>query len=92
MTTQHTPAGDRQQGDFQGPPPVVAMGPPPALMMSLDQLKTLIDSYSGQGQGRAAAAPEDDFPNVSSVAVKLPTFWMHDPDLWFLQTLSLIHI
>ena len=29
---------------------------------------------------------DDDFPNVSSVAVKLPTFWMHDPDLWFLQT------
>ena len=88
MTTQHTPAADRQQGDFQGPPPVVAMGPPPALMMSPDQLKTLIDSYNGQGQGQglAAAAQEDDFPNVSSVAVKLPTFWTHDPDLWFLQT------
>ena len=88
MATQHTPAGDRQQqGDFQGPPPVIAMNPPPALMMSPDQLKTLIDSYNVQGaRGAAAAAPEEDFPNVSLVAVKLPTFWTHDPDLWFLQT------
>ena len=87
MTTQHTPAaGDRQQ---QAPPPVIAMNPPPALMMSPDQLKTLIDSYNVQGPRGAAAAgaaPEEDFPNVSSVAVKLTTFWTHDPDLWFLQT------
>ena len=69
--------------DFQRPPPVVAMGHGPMLMSS-DQFDRLIDTC--RAPAAAAGTAEDDFPNVSSVAVKLPTFWMHDPDLWFLQT------
>ena len=87
MATQHTPQNTRQpqaqgaQGnpDFQNPPPVIAMGPP-AMMMSPDQFRTLIDTC------KPDAAREADFPGVNSAAVKLPTFWMHDPNLWFLQT------
>ena len=92
MATQHTPQGNKaagQQatpGDFQNPPPVVAMAaPPPAMLMSDDQFQVLIDRC-GTGHGPGAPVAEQDFPNVSSVAVKLPTFWTHDPDLWFLQT------
>ena len=32
-----------------------------------------------------------DFPNVSAVSVKLPTFWTNDPELWFLQTESVFN-
>ena len=94
MNTQHTPQANKAatqgtqgtqgaQGDFQNPPPMVAMAPPPAMLMSPDQFQVLIDRC---GAGQGAPAAEEDFPNVSSVAVKLPTFWTHDPDLWFLQT------
>ena len=86
MTTRHTPQNTRQAaeqatpGDVQQPPPIAAIGQP-AMMMSPDQFKALIDTCKGSD-----AAGDADFPGVNSVAVKLPTFWMHDPDLWFLQT------
>ena len=53
------------------------------------------ESSSGNCNGSASddddtckseAGGDADFPGINSVAVKLPTFWMHDPDLWFLQS------
>ena len=85
MTTQHTPQsqGRAQQpagtpDDMGRPPPIIAMNQQPQVVMSPDQFRSFMD-FRG-------AHSEEDFPNVSSVAVKLPTFWTHDPDLWFLQT------
>ena len=69
---------------FQSPPPPVGM------MMSNDQFRELIETCKSESTGAGAAAgvgaADADFPGVNSVAVKLPTFWTHDPDLWFLQT------
>ena len=78
---------------FANPPP--QLGP---MLMSPDQFQLFMDRCVPQSQAPvqplpavAPVAQDDggpDFPNVSSVAVKLPTFWTHSPDLW----LSLIHI
>ena len=43
-----------------------------------------MDSFhNGTAPARAVI---DDGIGVNAVAVKLPTFWVHDPELWFLQT------
>ena len=90
MNIQHTPENTRQAqaqvhgAGFQTPPPPVGM------MMSTDQFRELIETCksesAGAGAGAGAGAADADFPGVNSVAVKLPTFWTHDPDLWFMQT------
>ena len=86
---QHTPENTRQAqasphgAGFQTPPPV-------GMMMSNDQFRELIETCksesAGAGAGAGVGAADADFPGVNSVAVKLHTFWTHDPDLWFLQT------
>ena len=99
------PQGARATPEFTGftnPPP---FGAP--VVMSPDQFKSLMDRIP-PAAAAAARAPADDGgqdfgPNVSSVSVKLPSFWMNDRELWFLQVesvfatrtppvLSLIHI
>ena len=95
MSTDCTPQGQahgaRATPDFTGfgaPPPNFA-----PVVMSPDQFKLLIDRIPTV---QAAAAPaavqaeggQDYGPNISSVSVKLPTFWMNDPELWFLQVES----
>ena len=78
MATQHTPQADRT------PPvnPTATPGPmiphaPPAMMMTLDQFMVLLESH------RTPSEPAE--PAVNTVAVKLPNFWMSDPELWFMQ-------
>ena len=78
---------------FANPPP--QLGP---MLMSPDQFRLFMDKCVPQSPAPAqlppVAAQDDggpDFPNVSSVAVKLPTFWTHDPDMWFLQTESVFN-
>ena len=72
------------------------------MLMSPDQFRLFMDKCVPQSPAPvqlppvpvAPVAQDDggpDFPNVSSVAVKLPTFWTHDPDLWFLQTESVFN-
>ena len=72
---------------FASPPP---MGP---MLMSPEQFRHFMDTCVPVQQAQTApvqvqAEGGPDFPNVSSVAVKLPTFWTTDPELWFLQTES----
>ena len=75
-----------QRGAQAGTPPGFQQ-PFPAqanVVLSPDQFKSFMENYS------TASAPTraliDDNIGVNSVAVKLPTFWVHDPELWFLHT------
>ena len=53
------------------------------MMMSPDQFKVLIDTYRPPQENNV----DSESPlSANSVAVKLPTFWISDSDLWFLQT------
>ena len=87
MNTQRTPV--RDDAAFAGPPPQAP------IVMSPDQFHALIDSVKAPAPATVAAIaqPEGgaDYPNVSAVAVKLPTFWASDPELWFLQTESVFN-
>ena len=70
-----------------------AFNAPPPMIMSPDQFQAFLETCKGT-QPPVMAMNDDggaDFPNVSSVSVKLPTFWTHDPDLWFLQTESVFN-
>ena len=77
---------------FAGPPPLFGL-----MMMSPDQFKVFMDTCVPPPPAPAPVAQVakdnggTDFPNVSSVSVKLPTFWTHDPELWFLQTESVFN-
>ena len=91
MTTRHTPLTDRQQAqaqaqatpvDFNNPPPVIAIGQNTPMTLSNDQFKELIGTCRVPDAGSAG---DSDAGGLNAVAVKLPTFWMHDPELWFLQ-------
>ena len=96
MSVERTPQGQGQgQGQAQASgsratPDFTFAGPPPApVVMSPDQFKSLIDRIpSGQAAPGQAEGGQDYGPNVSSVSVKLPTFWINDPELWFLQVES----
>ena len=80
MATDRTPQAQQINPEFANPPPVV---------MSPNQFTSLIDRIpAGAGAGAGAAGGQDLAPNVSSVSVKLPSFWMNDPELWFLQVES----
>ena len=70
---------------FANPPP---FGP---MMMSPDQFKVFMDTCSPAAAQVRHDDGGPDFPNVSNVSVKLPTFWTHDPELWFLQTESVFN-
>ena len=95
---QYTPRGRGPQGQAAQAAAAAATGTPPPgfgqppvqqLVMSPDQFQAIVESCKGQGQGQGLVQAIDDgvdFPNLGSVAVKLPTFCMHDPELWFLQT------
>ena len=81
MTTQHTPANDRQPSvqvvaTPRGP---VLQQPPPAMLMSPEQFKVLLEQHRAPADAAQPAAA------VNAVAVKLPNFWMSDPELWFMQ-------
>ena len=79
MSTQHTPQDVRQgAAAAAATPPVLAMNQDHNVVMSPAQLERLITNCN-----KSEAA--DDEAHIGSVAVKLPTFWTHDPDLWFLQ-------
>ena len=85
MSTDRTPQGTRATPHFEG------FANPPPVVMSPDQFKSLIDWIPMMQAAPAAIQAEggQDFgPNVSSVSVKLPTIWMNDPELWFLQVES----
>ena len=96
-----TPQGTRPQaqeqaqaqatpGVFNNPPP----GIPAPMILSPDQFQAFLDTCkSSPGPAVAMGGDDggDDYPNVSSVSVKLPTFWTHDPELWFLQTESVFN-
>ena len=96
MSTARTPQDDRAAGasaagPFQHPPPLQA-----PVVMSPDQFRALMENCkpSTQAPPTQAIAQDDgglDFPNVSAVSVKLPTFWTNDPELWFLQTESVFN-
>ena len=85
---EHTP---------QRPPPppgtaaanaaLAAVTPP---QMSHLDFKVYMDRYMAANAGDPAASPapvvqQQDPPSVDAVQVKLPTFWMADPTLWFHQ-------
>ena len=103
MTTKHTPQSDKgppppqQRGATAAEAAPVFATPPPLgpMLMSPEQFRHFMDTCVPVQQAQAQVAPVPvpaeggpDFPNVSSVAVKLPTFWTTDPELWFLQTES----
>ena len=50
-------------------------------VMSPGQFKTLMDTYAAAGM----QPREEDPEGINSTAVKLPTFWSTDPELWFYQ-------
>ena len=50
-------------------------------VMSPGQFKTLMDTYVAAGM----QPREEDPESINSTAVKLPTFWSTDPELWFYQ-------
>ena len=94
MSVERTPQGNRTDGAgaagvFTAPPPQLGQAP---MVLTPDQFQAFLETCKASpGPPVAAIARDDggeDFPNVSSVAVKLPTFWTHDPELWFLQTES----
>ena len=88
MTT-HTPRGQRGQATAAAPvrtPPPGFLQPAPAVQLSPDQFKAFMDLHSAAGPVRAVPDVEIEGVGVNSIGVKLPTFWVHDPDLWFLQT------
>ena len=106
MSTERTPQGKEPvfgagagvagaaAGIFSAPPP--HFGQPPTVLTP-DQFQALLDTCESSQVSPppvAALARDDggaDYPNVSSVSVKLPTFWTHDPELWFLQTESVFN-
>ena len=101
MSTERTPQGTRPHGQEQAQAqatPVVINNPPPGIpapmMLSLDQFQAFLETCKSS-PGPAMALHRDDggadILNVSYVSVKLPTFWTHDPDLWFLQTESVFN-
>ena len=79
-------------GVFQHPPPTQSM--PAPILLSPTQFQAFLDkmpSTPAVPPPVQAIAQDDggvDYPNVSSVSVKLPSFWTNDPELWFLQTES----
>ena len=84
MSVERTPQGHGQaQAAFSHPPPQAQV------VMSNDQFQALIDTVKPASPAPAVAMAQGDggpdFPNVSAVAVKLPTFWTSDPELWFLR-------
>ena len=88
MTT-YTPRGQRpthaQAGTPAGAAGTSQVFPAQAnVVLSPDQFKAFVDNYNSS-TGPARALIEDNI-GVNAVAVKLPTFWVHDPELWFLQT------
>ena len=101
MSTARTPQDDRAGTSaaagaaaaplFNHPPPA-----PTQVVMTTDQFETLMKNCGSPGfQPPTQAIAQDDggvdFPGVSSVSVKLPTFWTNDPELWFLQTESIFN-
>ena len=55
-------------------------------VMSPQQFKRLMDQYAEAGIARNVGLDDDEgLPSVNSTAVKLPTFWSSDPELWFFQ-------
>ena len=98
MSTERTPRGTRPPvqepgaaGGFHAPPPNLGQAP---MIMSPDQFQAFLDTCKASPAPAMAIARDDggaDFPNVSAVSVKLPTFWTHDPELWFLQTESVFN-
>ena len=93
---ERTPQGQGQASGARATPDFTAFAAPPPsfapVVMSRDQFKSLIDRIpAGQAAPAAGQAEggQDYGPNVSSVLVKLPTFWSNDPELWFLQVESI---
>ena len=76
MATQHTPQDVRQPPVQNIAGPVIPHAPP-AMMMTPDQFKVLLEHNR--------ALSEHSEPTVNAVVVKLPNFWMSDPELWFMQ-------
>ena len=53
-----------------------------------DQFERFLDLHRQPQQVLPQVAPvadPSDVANVNSVSVKLPNFWCHDPELWFIQ-------
>ena len=97
MATQHTPQRNvaRDAADLPAAGAAGAAGAATAaanLPLSSDQFKVLMEQYRMENAPRQQAAALPQAPpaapapvEVNSVAVKLPSFWSSDPDLWFLQ-------
>ena len=71
MATAHTPQNTRDPA------------PEANVVMSPAQFKQLLETCRPHTPQVARAIPgvEDAVPTVNSAAVKLPTFWVHDPEL-----------
>ena len=80
-----TPQGQAQAQGTRAAPDFSGFAAPPPVVMSPDQFKSLMDRIPAAGPAAAADGGQDYGPNVSAVSVKLPTFWVNDPELWFLQ-------
>ena len=81
MSVERTPQGHGQaQAAFSHPPPQAQV------VMSNDQFQALIDTVKPASPAPAVVmAQGDGGPDVNAVAVKPPTFWTSDPELWFLR-------
>ena len=88
MATAHTPQNTRQAGTSG----TTAEG---NVVMSPAQFEKLLATCRPHTPEVARALPgpaaTEDSPTVGSVSVKLPTFWVHDPELWFIQTESVFN-
>ena len=82
MATAHTPQNTRNPAAPEG-----------NVVMSPAQFEKLLETCRPHTPEVARAIPgnEDAVPMVNAASVKLPTFWVHDPELWFIQTESVFN-
>ena len=89
MATAYTPLATLRwvHPPVRTPPPGFPHPQQAPFQLSPDQFKTFMESYTtNTAPVHAVPDVELDGAAINSIGFKLPTFWIHDPDLWLLQT------